>query len=111
MSFCLLNRHYEKIGSEMNEIDIELEFPRSWQIVRLGDVCRLIDGEKKSGSYPCLDAKFLRGKATATILNSGKYTNIISSGEKAVWPDGRRLGDDGFLLRGADAVDGDRNAP
>lgn len=88
--FCLLNRHYEKIGSEMDEIDIELAFPRSWQIVRLGDVCRLIDGEKKSGSYPCLDAKFLRGKATATMLNSGKY---VSVGSNIILVDGENSGE------------------
>ena len=88
--FCLLNRHYEKIGSEMNEIDIELEFPKSWQIVRLGDVCRLIDGEKKSGSYPCLDAKFLRGKTTATMLNAGKYVGI---GSNIILVDGENSGE------------------
>ena len=84
------NRHYEKIGSERNEIDIELEFPKSWQIVRLGDVCRLIDGEKKSGSYPCLDAKFLRGKATATMLSSGKY---VSVGSNIILVDGENSGE------------------
>lgn len=84
------NRHYEKIGSEMNEIDIELEFPKSWQIVRLGDVCRLIDGEKKSGSYPCLDAKFLRGKAMATMLSSGKY---VSVGNNIILVDGENSGE------------------
>ena len=90
MPFCLLNRHYEKIGSEMNEIDIELAFPRSWQIVRLGDVCRLIDGEKKSGSYPCLDARFLRGKTTATMLNAGKYVGI---GSNIILVDGENSGE------------------
>ena len=84
------NRHYEKIGSEMNEIDIELAFPRSWQIVRLGDVCRLIDGEKKSGSYPCLDAKFLRGKTRATMLNAGKYVGI---GSNIILVDGENSGE------------------
>ena len=74
----------------MNEIDIELAFPRSWQIVRLGDVCRLIDGEKKSGSYPCLDAKFLRGKATATMLSSGKY---VSVGSNIILVDGENSGE------------------
>ena len=84
------NRHYEKIGSEMDEIDIELAFPKSWQIVRLGDVCRLIDGEKKSGNYPCLDAKFLRGKTTATMLNAGKYVGI---GSNIILVDGENSGE------------------
>ena len=84
------NRHYEKIDSEMDEIDIELAFPKSWQIVRLGDVCRLIDGEKKSGNYPCLDAKFLRGKTTATMLNAGKYVGI---GSNIILVDGENSGE------------------
>ena len=84
------NRHYEKIGSEMDEIDIELAFPKSWQIVRLGDICRLIDGEKKSGSYPCLDAKFLRGKTTAAMLNVGKYVGI---GSNIILVDGENSGE------------------
>ncbi len=74
----------------MNEIDIELAFPRSWQIVRLGDVCRLIDGEKKYGNYPCLDAKFLRGKTTATMLNAGKYVGI---GSNIILVDGENSGE------------------
>ena len=84
------NRHYEKIDSEMDEIDIELAFPKSWQIVRLGDVCRLIDGEKKSGNYPSLDAKFLRGKTTATMLNAGKYVGI---GSNIILVDGENSGE------------------
>lgn len=90
MPLCLLNRHYEKIGSEIDEIDTELAFPKSWQIVRLGDVCRLIDGEKKSGNYPCLDAKFLRGKTTATMLNAGKYVGI---GSNIILVDGENSGE------------------
>ena len=84
------NRHYEKIDSEMDEIDIELAFPKSWQIVRLGDVCRLIDGEKKSENYPSLDAKFLRGKTTATMLNAGKYVGI---GSNIILVDGENSGE------------------
>ncbi len=84
------NKYYEQIDSVTNEIDIELTFPRSWQIVRLGDVSRLVDGEKKSGSYPCLDAKFLRGKATATMLNAGKFVGI---GSDIILVDGENSGE------------------
>ena len=84
------NKYYEQIDSETNEIDIELTFPSSWQIVRLGDVCRLVDGEKKSGSYPCLDAKFLRGKSSATMLNAGKYVGI---GSNIILVDGENSGE------------------
>ena len=84
------NKYYEQIDSVTNEIYIELTFPRSWQIVRLGDVSRLVDGEKKSGSYPCLDAKFLRGKATATMLNAGKFVGI---GSDIILVDGENSGE------------------
>ena len=84
------NRHYEKIESETIEIDIELTFPRSWQIARLGDVCRMIDGEKKSERYPCLDAKFLRSKAMATMLNAGKF---VGTGSNIILVDGENSGE------------------
>lgn len=58
---------------------MEFAFPQSWQLVRLSDVCRLVDGEKKSGNYPCLDAKFLRGKSAATMLNAGRFVDIDSN--------------------------------
>ena len=75
------NRYYEQIGLDIEEIEVSFNFPDSWSICRLRDLCQLTDGEKTNGSYPCLDAKYLRGKSTAGILTGGKfvykYDNII----------------------------------
>lgn len=66
---------------DIEEIEVSFNFPDSWSICRLRDLCQLTDGEKTNGSYPCLDAKYLRGKSTAGILTGGKfvykYDNII----------------------------------
>ena len=67
-----------------------MQFPTSWQIVRLGDICRLIDGEKQVGSFPCLDAKYLRGKSAATILQNGK---LVRTGDNIILVDGENSGE------------------
>lgn len=50
----------------------------------------MIDGEKKSRRYPCLDAKFLRGKAKATMLNAGKF---VGTGSNIILVDGENSGE------------------
>lgn len=67
-----------------------MDFPDSWKIVRLADICRLIDGEKKQGKYICLDAKYLRGKSTGGYLNSGKF---VQQGESIILVDGENSGE------------------
>ena len=84
------NKYYEQIGSEVKEIEMEISFPESWGIVRLGQICRLIDGEKRSGSYPCIDAKYLRGKSSATILQTGKF---VKTGDNIILVDGENSGE------------------
>ena len=84
------NKYYEQIGSKVYEIETEMRFPTSWEIVRLGDICRLVDGEKRSGAYPCLDAKYLRGKSTATILQTGKF---VQTGDNIILVDGENSGE------------------
>lgn len=69
---------------------MEISFPESWGIVRLGQIGRLIDGEKRSGSYPCLDAKYLRGKSAATILQTGKF---VKTGDNIILVDGENSGE------------------
>ena len=69
---------------------MDISFPESWKIVRLSQICRLIDGEKRSGSYPCLDAKYLRGKSSATILQAGKFVN---TGDNIILVDGENSGE------------------
>ncbi len=84
------NKYYEQVGSECIEIDTDLSFPESWSIVRLSDVCRLIDGEKRSGAYPCLDAKYLRGKSSAVTLNTGKF---VHANDNIILVDGENSGE------------------
>ena len=42
------------------------------------------------GSYPCLDAKFLRGKCDATILDKGRFVN---QGDNIILVDGENSGE------------------
>ena len=84
------NKYYEQIDSEVYEIETEMRFPTSWELVRLGDICRLVDGEKRSGAYPCLDAKYLRGKSAATILQTGKF---VQAGDNIILVDGENSGE------------------
>lgn len=58
--------------------------------MRLRDICQLIDGEKKAGKYPCLDAKYLRGKAAPSILEKGKF---VSKGDNIILVDGENSGE------------------
>ena len=67
-----------------------MQFPATWELVRLGDICRLVDGEKRSGAYPCLDAKYLRGKSAATILQTGKF---VQAGDNIILVDGEYSGE------------------
>ena len=84
------NKYYEQIGGKAIELDIDFEFPNTWSVVRLSDICRLIDGEKKQGQYVCLDAKYLRGKSTGDKLNNGKF---VSNGDIIILVDGENSGE------------------
>ena len=84
------NKYYEQIGYEVYERETEMQFPATWEIVRLGEICRLVDGEKRSGAYPCLDAKYLRGKSAATILHTGKF---VQAGDNIILVDGENSGE------------------
>ena len=84
------NSYYERIGNDVQQIDCELTFPTHWEIVRLGSICQLIDGTKQEGSQPLLDAKFLRGKVSATLLNKGRY---VKKGDQIMLVDGENSGE------------------
>lgn len=75
------NKYYEIINGQTIEIELPFEYPNSWAVLRLKDICQLIDGEKRNGKGICLDAKYLRGKSSATIVEKGKFVytedNII----------------------------------
>ena len=78
------------MGGEITEIECDLTFPDSWSIIRLGSICSLIDGEKSNGAYPCLDAKFLRGKSTAAMMQSGKF---VHKADNIILVDGENSGE------------------
>ena len=59
-------------------------------MARLKDICQLIDGKKKSGKGICLDAKYLRGKSSTTIIEKGKF---VYAGDNIILVDGENSGE------------------
>lgn len=70
--------------------DIPFEIPENWSWIKLMDICYLHDGVKQDGKNVLLDAKFLRGKTSATYLNSGKF---VKKGEDVILVDGENSGE------------------
>ena len=84
------NRYYEKIGSEVTEIELPFDFPSTWSIARLNAVCQLTDGLKTIGKQCLLDAKYLRGKSSETIVEQGK---LVYKGDNIMLVDGENSGE------------------
>ena len=84
------NKYYEQIGSEVTEIELPFDFPRTWSIARLNAVCQLTDGIKTTGKQCLLDAKYLRGKSSGTIVEQGK---LVYKGDNIVLVDGENSGE------------------
>ena len=84
------NKYYERIGTEVAEIEVPFQFPESWAIVRLQTICTLADGERRTGDGICLDAKYLRGKSAGDHLQSGKY---VHAGDNIILVDGENSGE------------------
>mgnify|MGYP003289655944 CR=1 FL=1 len=84
------NKYYEQIGSEITEIDLPFEFPSSWSIARLNAVCQLTDGLKTTGKQCLLDAKYLRGKSSETIVEHGRF---VYKGDNIMLVDGENSGE------------------
>ena len=84
------NKYYEQIGSEVTEIDLPFDFPSSWSIARLNAVCQLTDGLKTTGKQCLLDAKYLRGKSSETIVEQGK---LVYKGDNIMLVDGENSGE------------------
>ena len=59
-------------------------------MLRLKDVCQLTDGEKRRGKGVCLDAKYLRGKSSANIIEKGKF---VYAGDNIILVDGENSGE------------------
>ena len=94
------NKYYERINGQIIEIELSFEYPNSWAVLRLKDICQLIDGEKKNEKGICLDAKYLRGKSSAIIVEKGKF---VYTGDNIILVDGENSGEvftvpqDGFM--------------
>ena len=84
------NKYYEQIGSEVTEIELPFDFPSSWSITRLNAVCQLTDGLKTTGKQCLLDAKYLRGKSSETIVEQGK---LVYKGDNIMLVDGENSGE------------------
>ena len=84
------NKYYKQIGSEVSEIELPFEIPSSWSLARLNAVCQLTDGLKTSGKQCLLDAKYLRGKSSETIVEQGK---LVYKGDNIMLVDGENSGE------------------
>ena len=84
------NKYYELIGSEVSEIELPFDFPGTWSIARLNAVCQLTDGLKTIGKQCLLDAKYLRGKSSETIVEQGK---LVYKGDNIMLVDGENSGE------------------
>ncbi|MDD6581372.1 MAG: restriction endonuclease subunit S [Bacteroidales bacterium] len=84
------NKYYEQINGSVIEIASDFDFPNTWGVVHLADICRLIDGEKRQGRHICLDAKYLRGKSNGEYLDKGKY---VIKGDNIILVDGENSGE------------------
>ena len=84
------NKYYETINGQLVDIELPLEYPNIWAILRLKDICQLTDGKKKFGKGVCLDAKYLRGKSSATIIEKGRF---VLAGDSIILVDGENSGE------------------
>ena len=84
------NSYYERINEQIVEIELPFEYPNSWVVLRLKDICQLTDGEKRTGKGICLDAKYLRGKSSAAVIDKGKF---VYAGDNIILVDGENSGE------------------
>ena len=84
------NKYYERINKEVVEVELPCDYPDGWCVVRLKDVCQLIDGVKMNGKGICLDAKYLRGKSLPTFLDEGRF---VRANDNIILVDGENSGE------------------
>ena len=95
------NKYYDRINKEVVEIELPCDYPNSWCVVRLKDVCQLIDGVKMTGKGICLDAKYLRCKSSPTYLDKGRFVRV---NDNIILVDGENSGEvlnapvDGYMV-------------
>ena len=88
-------------GIEEKQIEAPYELPEGWKWVQQNEVCKLTDGEKRTGTeFPYLEVKYLRGKKEKDFVSIGKF---IKAGTKVILVDGENSGEvftvpeDGFM--------------
>mgnify|MGYP003069673459 CR=1 FL=1 len=84
------NKYYEQIGNTISEVEVAFKFPNSWSIARLSVICQLTDGLRTTGKQCLLDAKYLRGKSSETIVEQGK---LVCKGDNIMLVDGENSGE------------------
>ena len=84
------NKYYERINGEVVDMELPCDYPNSWRVLRLKDVCQLIDGLKMTGKGVCLDAKYLRGKSLPTYLDKGRF---VCENDSIILVDGENSGE------------------
>ena len=84
------NKYYERINGEVVDMELPCDYPNSWRVLRLKDVCQLIDGVKMTGKGVCLDAKYLRGKSLPTYLDKGRF---VCENDSIILVDGENSGE------------------
>lgn len=76
---------------EIEETELPYDTPDTWEWLRLGQLCQLLDGVKMSGvKYPYLEAKYLRWKIEGTNIDSGKF---VKKGTMLILVDGENSGE------------------
>lgn len=76
---------------EINEEEISFEFPSSWNIIRLSEICALENGENIDNVFlPYLEAKYIRGKSDPIMKTKGKY---VAQGRYTILVDGENSGE------------------
>ena len=77
--------------SQIPQSEIPFNIPDNWKWVRLGEICSLSDGIRKTNeTYNNLDARYLRGKAEAKTMQSGKF---VKKGDDIILVDGENSGE------------------
>lgn len=97
----MLGSQNMKSSQRMVSVVEPYELPEGWKWVQQNEVCKLTDGEKRTGTeFPYLEVKYLRGKKEKDFVSTGKF---IKAGTKVILVDGENSGEvftvpeDGFM--------------
>ena len=97
----MLDSQNMKSSQRMVSVVEPYELPEGWKWVQQNEVCKLTDGEKRTGTeFPYLEVKYLRGKKEKDFVSIGKF---IKAGTKVILVDGENSGEvfivpeDGFM--------------